>query len=126
MKFDYLSKMFKDKLKDIDNISLTSDIWTDIQMKSYIGLTIHYLEGTKFKSGTIGVHELSKSHTSEHIGESFKTVLSQWEINHNQIIAIVTDNAANMKKAASDIFGTEKYIPCFAHTVNLNVNNAPR
>jgi len=32
--------------------------------------------------------------------------------------------AANMKKAASDIFGTEKYIPCFAHNVNLIVNNA--
>lgn len=53
MKFDYLSNIFKDKLKDINNISLTSDIWTDIQMKSYIGLTIHYLEGTKFKSGNI-------------------------------------------------------------------------
>ncbi|KAF0762274.1 zinc finger BED domain-containing protein 4-like [Aphis craccivora] len=64
----------------------------DIQMKSYIGLTIHFLEGNKFKSGTLGVHELSTSHTSEHIGESFESVLSQWEINHNQIIAIVTDN----------------------------------
>jgi len=53
MKFDYLSKMSKDKLKDINNISLTSDIWTDIQIKSCIGLTIHYLEGTKFKSGNI-------------------------------------------------------------------------
>lgn len=53
MKFDYLSKMFKDKLKNINNISLTYDIWTDIQMKSYIGLTIHFLDGTKFKSGNI-------------------------------------------------------------------------
>lgn len=32
--------------------------------------------------------------------------------------------AANMKKAASDIFGSHKYIPCFAHTVNLIANNA--
>lgn len=53
MKYDYLSKMFIDKLKNINNITLTSDIWTDIQMKSYIGLTIHFLEGTKFKSGNI-------------------------------------------------------------------------
>lgn len=53
MKYDYLSKIFIDKLKNINNITLTSDIWTDIQMKSYIGLTIHFLEGTKFKSGNI-------------------------------------------------------------------------
>lgn len=53
MKYDYLSKMFIDKLKNINNITLTSDIWTDIQMKSYIGLTIHFLEGIKFKSGNI-------------------------------------------------------------------------
>lgn len=31
---------------------------------------------------------------------------------------------ANIKKAANDIFGTEKYIRCFAHTVNLIANNA--
>lgn len=29
-----------------------------------------------------------------------------------------------MKKAACDTFGIEKYIPCFAHTINLVVTNS--
>lgn len=32
--------------------------------------------------------------------------------------------AANMKKAACYTFGIEKFIPCFAHIVNLIAHNA--
>lgn len=52
-KYNYLSGKFKNMLKDKNNFTLTSDIWTDIQMKSYIGITIHFLQGTKFISGKI-------------------------------------------------------------------------
>ncbi|XP_050527498.1 zinc finger BED domain-containing protein 4-like isoform X2 [Daktulosphaira vitifoliae] len=124
LKYDYLSKVFSNKLKKNNNFTLTSDIWTDFQMKSYIGVTIHFLEGTQFICGTLGVHELSKSHISENISEAFEIIMTQWEISKHQIIAIVTDNAANMKKAASDTFGIYKTIPCFAHTINLIANNA--
>lgn len=33
--------------------------------------------------------------------------------------AIVTDNAANMVKEVSTVFGNKRHIPCFAHTINL-------
>lgn len=52
-KYNYLSAKFKLKLKENMHFTLTSDIWTDIQMKSYIGVTIHFLEGNKFVSGII-------------------------------------------------------------------------
>jgi len=32
--------------------------------------------------------------------------------------------AANMKKAAQDTFGIQKFIPCIAHTVNLIADGA--
>lgn len=38
------------------------------------------------------MHELDKSHTSAHICEAFQSILSLWEINQNQINAIVTDS----------------------------------
>lgn len=53
IKYNYLSAKLKLKLKEYIYFTLTSDIWTDIQMKSYIGVTIHFLEGNKFVSGII-------------------------------------------------------------------------
>lgn len=31
----------------------------------------------------------------------------------------MTDNAANIVKAFNDIFGKNKHLPCFVHTLNL-------
>jgi len=55
IKYNYLSAKLKLKLKENIYFTLTSDIWTDIQMKSYIGVTIHFLEGNKFVSGIISL-----------------------------------------------------------------------
>lgn len=43
IKYNYLSKKFKGKLKLNINFTLTSDIWIDIQLKNYLGVTIHFL-----------------------------------------------------------------------------------
>jgi len=45
-----------------------------------------------FYIGTLGVIELYERHTGEYISQVFSTVLSQWGINVDQVIAIVTDN----------------------------------
>jgi len=42
--------------------------------------------------GTLGVHELTKTHTSKNVSEQFEDILSEWEIIKDQIIEIVTDN----------------------------------
>ncbi|CAI6373843.1 unnamed protein product [Macrosiphum euphorbiae] len=49
----------------------------------------------------------------------FANCLSEWNISHSQIIAVVTDNGANIKKAAQTTFTVDKLIPCIAHTINL-------
>jgi len=50
LKYEHLALKFKDRLKNKD-ISLTADIWTDLQMISYLGITIHFLEKNTFVSG---------------------------------------------------------------------------
>lgn len=52
-KYKYLSTKFKHRLQNKKNFSLTSDIWTDIQMKCYLGVTIHFLENNTFVPGNI-------------------------------------------------------------------------
>lgn len=43
---------FKEKIENAENISVTTDVWTDTYtMKSFLGITIHFLEGSTFLSG---------------------------------------------------------------------------
>ncbi|XP_074603937.1 uncharacterized protein LOC141857342 [Brevipalpus obovatus] len=63
-------------------------------------------------------------HTSANITNSLNEVLESWEIEHNQIVACVTDNGANVKKAVCDLFGQANHISCFADTLNLLVEDA--
>jgi len=42
--------------------------------------------------GTLGVYELNERHKSEYISSCFKQILSDWEINKSNVLAIVTDN----------------------------------
>lgn len=50
--------------------------------------------------------------------------MSEWEIPKEKIIAVISDNGANITKAVKDSFGTYKYVPCFAHTINLVVEKS--
>lgn len=50
--------------------------------------------------------------------------LSEWDIPKDKIMAVVSDNGANITKAVKDSFGTNKYVPCFAHTINFIVEKS--
>jgi hypothetical protein len=46
-------------------------------------------------------------------------VCSEWGLSNEKIVAIVSDNAANIVKACVDTFGKNRHINCCAHTLNL-------
>lgn len=119
-KYDLLSGMFKQKLENICSITLTTDVWTEtMATKSFLGLTGHFLLEKKITSLTIGVFELDQRHNSEYLGQCLFSICEEWNIPHSKITAVVTDNGANIVKAVSDIFGKNKHLPCFAHTLDL-------
>jgi len=60
-------------------------------------------------------------HTAEHIAGELRRVTDEWGIS-NKVAAIVTDDASNMV-AAVRITGWT-HIHCFAHTLNLVVQEA--
>lgn len=116
--------MFKDKLKSVSHVTLTTDIWTDIQTKSFLGVTVHYIENNSLASSSLGVIELTESHAAQYISTELVCLLNDWGIHIDKVIAVVTDNGANMVKAICDTFGRNWHIPCFAHTLNLVCENA--
>lgn len=119
-KYEVVSETFKKKLSSIQDLTLTTDIWSDtLNMKSFIGVTVHFRIEIELISVTLGVYELDERHTSQYISEILLKTCAEWGIKKDNATAVVTDNAANMVKAVELMFGKKKHIPCLAHTLNL-------
>lgn len=60
--YDSMKNLFIDKnvLKNVQHFALTTDIWTDIQTRSHIGITIHFVDKYIINSGLLGVYELDE------------------------------------------------------------------
>lgn len=92
-----------DLLKEISIIashglrpSITMDFWTGRDGRSFMGCTIHYVYNNQLKNALFCFKEVPPPHTSENIRICFEDQLDRYEIRCFQII---TDNAANMKRA---------------------------
>ncbi|XP_066590577.1 E3 SUMO-protein ligase ZBED1-like [Prorops nasuta] len=119
-KYEVLSDIIKNELSQIKHLSLTTDIWTDpLNTKSYIGLTAHYILNNIHKTVTIGVTGLNERHTSENIETWLMSITKEWRINKKNILVVVSDSGANIKRGIKNAFGTEKHLSCFAHALNL-------
>ncbi|KAK9679213.1 hypothetical protein QE152_g40200 [Popillia japonica] len=79
----------------------------------------HFVHDMKLTSATIGIVELTESHTADYIALELGKVLEIWEIHPNDVVAVVTENAANMVKTIHDKFWKNRHIPFFAPTLNL-------
>ena len=60
---------------------------------------------------------LPKDHTAEYIADELKRmhITDEWNITE-KVVAIVTDNAANIVAAVR--LNGWRHVPCFAHTLN--------
>ena len=114
-------------LKTVKDITLTTDLWSDtLNTRSFLGITAHFLQGSEIVSGVIGVYDFPTTHTFAHLEEKLQDVFNEWEINLDQISAIVTDNASNIVKAVVKFcfVGKDRHIGCCAHKINLVVTNS--
>lgn len=108
-------------LLDVPALCLTCDGWTSITNTGFYALTAHFINNGEMKSHLLECSEFSSKHTGENIAEWISSVLRKFSI-ENKIAAIVTDNASNMRSAATAL--KTRHIRCFAHSLNLIVQNA--
>jgi hypothetical protein len=119
-KYEIITTDFKEKLSDVPFFTITTDAWTEVnQTQSFLGITLHFLGNTAMMSGMIGVVPLEERHTALYLSQTLTDTLCDWNIPLEKIIAIVTDNGANIVKASIDTFGKSRHVRCFAHTLNL-------
>lgn len=124
-KYTCVAQQLKEKIKD-KTVTLTTDVWTDLQMRSYLGVTAHFLHESKTKMVTVSLSArvMDERHSAEYLKEILLAVCKEWNIKEENILAIVTDNASNITKAVELSVGSKKHVPCFAHTLNLVAERA--
>ena len=73
----------KELLKSIKYVSLTIDIWSDRRLRSFIGVTCHFVdESFEFKSIVLACRHVNGSMTGIKIKEELDVVLAYFDIKY--------------------------------------------
>lgn len=83
-------------------MSMTIDIWTDRRCHSFLAATIHTFVRCEAMSVLLSFVSFKGSHTGQRIAAEIDQIVQQNQPK-GKVVAIVTDNASNMKRAV-DIF----------------------
>ena len=105
------------------NVALTTDCWTALTTESYITMTCHYIENDwQLKSAVLLTESLSERHTADNLADKLNQAVESWGLT-GRVIACVHDNARNIVSANNPAHVSWKSVSCFAHTLNLAVND---
>ena len=87
-------------------------------------VTAHFLtDKIKMVSRVLCTLAVEVRHTAENLADHLKSVTANWRIPSEKICGVVSDNAANVRKAIVTICRW-RHIQCFAHTLSLAVKDA--
>ena len=105
-KFTILKKEVQNKLKKVTTVNLTVDLWSNRQMRSFIGITGHYIsEDWSLESFVLGCNRVLGRHTAENVMPQHE-IVADFHV-AEKVKHIITDSAANMKKAFTSLPGYE-------------------
>lgn len=81
----------------------------------------------------LATKKMEESHTAEHISQTLKEVISDWDIPGTKIVSVVHDNATNMVACTNQLapintnqdpsWGTVQGVRCAGHTLQLCINS---
>ena len=85
-------------MKCAPQVCLTVDIWTNRQMCSYLGVTVHFITEFHLMNAMLACRRFHGSHMGEDILQHFMEIEQEFEIS-GKVDNIITDNGSNMLKA---------------------------
>ena len=111
----------------LEEIALTSDIWSARTKHSYISLTGHYLD-KYFRLGRFlfAMKYFSEDHTANNISVKITDMVHKMEFNPKTVrwITIITDGAANIQKGAKTNSDIDTKLWCVDHKIHLIVTGS--
>ncbi|XP_065642272.1 zinc finger BED domain-containing protein 4-like [Hydra vulgaris] len=119
--YETIKAKVKYELDQADFLSLTSDGWTcQHTIQSYYSLTARFVTHEfTVKHVILQVTHFPESHTGHNISKFINEALQSWDIPHEKIHAVLTDNAANVMAAIKESNLGDKHLPCLIHTLQL-------
>ncbi|KAL4120989.1 hypothetical protein QTP88_013580 [Uroleucon formosanum] len=120
--YNVISSKLKLILENVNDLSITTDMWTSDCNKSYLTVTCHFIHNNRLHSPVLATREVKDSHTSLNIATALTHIFNGWSI-ANKIVTIVSDNGSNIKNAINEHLLKYHHL-CVAHTLNLSVNEA--
>ncbi|XP_035981373.1 zinc finger BED domain-containing protein 1-like [Fundulus heteroclitus] len=122
-RFEKKKSEVKTKLAAVTAVALTTDCWTALTTESYITVTCHYTdENWLLKSAILITTSMSDRHTADNLAEKLNYIVETWGLS-GRVTACVHDNARNIVQANNPTRVSWKSVACFAHTLNLAVND---
>lgn len=111
-----------EKLANLNYCALTTDCWTSRNNESYITVTCHGISNDwSALSYNLATEIMPDRHTAEHLREKIEEIMEAFNL-MSKVVGIVHDNAANIVAAVRSM--KEESICCFAHTLQLIINNS--
>lgn len=112
--YEQLKKTIQDELSKTNTVSVTSDMWTNLNnLFSFLSFTIHWLDDEfTLQHRVLQMKSFSGQHNADNIRTQFVEIADVWQI-MSKIHIILTDSGSNMVKAVRDSpFNGQK---CFLH-----------
>ncbi|XP_063931861.1 E3 SUMO-protein ligase ZBED1-like [Zophobas morio] len=107
----------------IQNVSLTTDCWTSSNNDAFLAVTAHFINANfKLKSLLLECIQMNESHTSQNLSTELEKIIIKWKM-QGKVALVISDNANNITHAIRDILQL-KHFGCFAHSINLVVQNS--
>ena len=94
-KFREMESDVMQRLEMTHNVCLTLDIWSSRQMRSYLGISAHYILEWEMKTIVLACKRFQGRHTADNIMQEYEEIVQHFGIG-DKVTNIVTDNASNM------------------------------
>ncbi len=120
--YEKTKQELKAKLAEAKYCAITTDLWTSRATEGYITVTCHFISSSwELHSAVLATLFVDTAHTAENLAAELMSITTEWEITE-KIVCVVTDNACNIVAAVR--LNGWKHMPCFAHTLNLVVQDS--
>lgn len=119
-----LEKCVADEILLAEDISFTTDEWTDeFTTTSYLTVTARWLDQQfKLHSAVLALVHLTEAKTGHYLSREFLGVLRKWSIPVEKVHIVMRDNGPNIAKAMRD--AKVRSMGCLAHTMQLAINDS--
>lgn len=96
-----MENIIQQELSTLNHIYITLDLWTNRNMASFVGMTVHFVnENWDLKSFVLAADSFLGRHTADNIANAYHAITNKFDI-WNRVKRVVSDNASAMIKAFS-------------------------